>query len=1050
MNANSEDRVENDEQWNRRRLTLRDGLYESPLTSRLRALLDDFPPAQRRLSRVPESDVAELLAQHVARATQRALVDVHSVEDRVRVANRILEELGVVDELLEPDLQVLERIAPESGPGVVTYPDVRPAIPLGETALLTNAREEPQLGHELRAEIDTSDRVDLLCAFVKWQGLRLLEDQLGRLRERKGRLRVVTTTYIGATDPHALRRLVEQFDAEIKVQYDIRRTRLHAKAWLFHRATGFDTAYVGSSNLSKAALLEGLEWNVRLSSVATPALISKFRATFDSYWADETFEPYDPDRDEARLRDALAEASGRRATDRVTVSLSGLDVRPYPHQTEMLEALDAERVVHDRHRNLLVAATGTGKTVVAALDYKRLRQQAGRDLSLLFVAHRSEILAQAMQTYREVLSDGSFGEPYYGGTMPSRWRHVFASVQSLARLDLTDISKDAYDVVVVDEFHHAAAPTYRRLLEHVQPRELLGLTATPERSDGYDVRQFFDGRTAHELRVWDALDADLLVPFHYFGIADGTDLTHIAWKRGRYDEAELSNVFTGNDARARIVLNQVRDKVGDVTSMRAVGFCVSIDHARYMARVFENAGIPAAALTAATPSDERASMLRRLREGQLNAVFAVDVLNEGVDIPEIDTVLFLRPTESATVFIQQLGRGLRHSDSKAVLTALDFVGMHRKEFRFDKRFRALTGASRTSIRQQIEQGFPFLPAGSQIVLDRVSRDIVLQSVRSQLSLSTRELVSEARSAATDSLRTYLEANGLELSDILRSGPPPRTWTTIKRTAGLSVPAAGPSENLILKRVRALAHVDDPERANTYVRLLRGQLSLADLSPLQQAHAWMLYYSIWPNGGGFTDLETALAALRGEPAAAAEMAEVIELSMDQSGRLTRVPEGLPGSPLRVHAQYQREEILAGLNWTRLGHPPSNFREGVAWIEELGADAFFVTLRKSEREYSATTLYRDFALSPALFHWESQSTTSVNSKTGQRYINHRQNGTSILIFVRETKDNDLGTSPYVFLGPAEYVSHEGDRPIAFTWRLTYPMPMELFLAASAVAA
>ena len=169
---------------------------------------------------------------------------------------------------------------------------------------------------------------------MKWQGLRVLEEQLNRLRERGAPLRVVTTTYIGATDPHALRRLVDQFGAEIKVQYDIRRTRLHAKAWLFRRNTGFDTAYVGSSNLSKAALLEGLEWNVRLSAVATPALISKFRATFDSYWADETFESYVPDRDEERLKEALAEASGQRTTDRVTISLSGLDVRPYPHQSK--------------------------------------------------------------------------------------------------------------------------------------------------------------------------------------------------------------------------------------------------------------------------------------------------------------------------------------------------------------------------------------------------------------------------------------------------------------------------------------------------------------------------------------------------------------------------------------------------------------------------------------------------------------------------------------------------------------------------------------------
>lgn len=1028
-----------------------DGLYESALTVRLRQHLQTQIGMQQQLSDVPESDQAGFLAQHLTSATQRVLADLHNEDDRVRIVNQVLEVLGAFDDVLEPGLKRLERLARVAGPGVITYADTRPSIPLGETALLTNARDEPQLGHELRAEMDTSDKIDLLCAFVKWQGLRVLEEQLTRLREREAPLRVVTTTYIGATDPFALRRLVDQFGAEVKVQYDIRRTRLHAKAWLFRRNTGFDTAYVGSSNLSRAALLEGLEWNVRLSAVATPALISKFRATFDSYWADETFEPYAPDRDEERLKDALAEASGRRTTDRVTVSLSGLDVRPYPHQTEMLEALEAEREVHDRHRNLLVAATGTGKTVVAALDYRRLFEKAGgQDLSLLFIAHRGEILTQSLRTYREVLADGSFGESYHGGEIPTRWKHVFASVQSLSRVDLSKLPPNAYDVVVVDEFHHAAAPTYSRLLEHLQPKELLGLTATPERSDGQDIGRFFDDRTAFELRLWDALDADLLAPFHYFGIADETDLSRIEWKRGRYDETQLSTLYTGNEARARIVLSQLSDKVGDLSQMRAVGFCVSVEHAEYMARVFRDAGVPAAAVTGSTPAEDRANTLQALRAGTIKAVFAVDVLSEGVDIPEIDTVLFLRPTESATVFIQQLGRGLRHSDSKAVLTALDFVGMQRKEFRFDKRFRALTGANRSGLRHQMEAGFPFLPAGSQIILDKVSREVVLQSIRNQLSLSTKELISDARSLRTASLSTYLDEHGLELSDVLRSGSTPRTWTTIKRDAGIPTPAPGPSESALLKRIRALAHVDDMERADTYVRLLRDELPIENLTPLQQHHARMLFYSLWPNGGGHPYVEAGLRSLLQEPAACAEMAEVVDLSMDRTARLARVPAELPGTPLRVHAQYQREEILAGLGWTTSGRTPNNFREGVVWVEEWQSDAFFVTLNKPETEYSPTTLYRDYALSPTLFHWESQSTTTEHSKTGQRYINHGERGTNILIFVRDAKDNDLGTSPYVFLGPARYESHEGERPISITWRLSYPMPMDVFLAASAVAA
>ncbi len=391
----------------------------------------------------------------------------------------------------------------------------------------------------------------------------------------------------------------------------------------------------------------------------------------------------------------------------------------------MLEQLAAEREIHDRHRNLIVAATGTGKTVLAALDYRNLCAAAGGRPALLFVAHRKEILEQSLRTYREVLTDANFGELYVGGTRPDRWRHVFASVQSLNSYGVAKIAADQFEIVVIDEFHHAEAATYRAILNHLAPKELLGLTATPERADGVDVRTFFDGRTAAELRLWDALGADLLCPFHYFGLADGTDLSAIEWKRGSYDVAGLSTLYTGNDARARLVIKQLRDKVADLAAMRCLGFCVSVAHAQYMARVFVEAGIPARAVTGTTPPQEREAAIADLRSRRVNVLFAADLFNEGLDIPEVDTVLFLRPTESATIFLQQLGRGLRRATGKAVLTALDFVGHHRREFRFDARYRALTGETRRGLQRQIERGFPFLPSGCQIVLDEQAQRAVL-------------------------------------------------------------------------------------------------------------------------------------------------------------------------------------------------------------------------------------------------------------------------------------------------------------------------------------
>ncbi|GAB7006520.1 DEAD/DEAH box helicase [Nocardioides sp. AN3] len=1020
------------------------GLYESLVTSELRAALTNAEHVE--LGEVDSADAPHVLARHVYEIAQRRLRDVRDHDKRLALVNRLLVELGEPTEALESPASQLLRIAPPVGPGAPSYGDTRPSTPLADAALLTNAHGEPNLGGELRAEMDTADEVDLLCAFVKWHGLRLLEPELRRLRTRRAPLRVITTTYVGATERRALDRLVREFGAEVKVQYDAQRTRLHAKAWMFGRASGFDTAYVGSSNLSKAALLDGVEWNVRLSRVGTPSLLAKFAATFDTYWNDSSYELYDPDRDGDRLDDALAEASGRLSVDRVTVSLSGLEVRPYPYQQEMLDALDAERVVHGRRRNLVVAATGTGKTVVAALDYRRLCDEAtGARPRLLFVAHRQEILRQSLRTYREVLNDASFGELYVDGTRPERWEHVFASVQSLSSYGVDEIPPDAFDVVVIDEFHHAAASSYRRLLDHLQPRELLGLTATPERADGVNVRDaFFDGRIATELRLWDALGADLLCPFHYFAVGDNTDLSRLSWTSGRYDGAELSNLYTADDARARIILRELADKVLDPGAMRALGFCVDVAHADYMTRIFNDAGLRARTVTGQTPSAERAQIIADLRERRVNIVFTVDVFNEGLDVPSVDTVLFLRPTESATIFLQQLGRGLRRTHDKAVLTVLDFVGLQHKKFRWDLKLRALTGLTRAGVEREIKRGFPFLPSGSQIVMDEHAQAVVLDNIRSQVASRWSQIVAELRAYGDMELPTFLREAALELSDVVRGD---RSWTRLRRDAGLPTRTGSARESQLLKRNRAVAHVDDERRAAAYISMLSGDRSYDDLSPVEQRLTQMLFFSLWPDGGGHDSYDAGWSALRAEHAARAELSGIVDFSFDAARQRSIALGGsLASVPLRVHARYQREEILAAIGYASLERRPTSMMQGVAYAPDTNIDAFFITIKKSEAAFSPTTMYRDYPISPTLFHWESQSTTTTASPTGQRYIN----GTStVMLFVREQEKDDLGTAPYLFLGPAQHQSHAGERPIAITWRLEHAMPMEFVQAASLAA-
>src|SRR5690606_32143394 len=491
------------------------------------------------------------------------------------------------------------------------------------------------------------------------------------------------------------------------------------------------------------------------------------------------------------------------------------------------------------------------------------------------------------------------------------------------------------------------------------PPRTAGLTATPERADGVNVQDaFFDGRIAAELRLWEALDNDLLSPFHYFGVTDTTDLSGVPWRRGDYAADALDRLFTGNDARARLVLRAVRDKVADPHRMRALGFCVSVAHAEYMAEFFRRAGLNARALSGKTPERERREVLDGLRGGTVQAVFSVDLFNEGVDLPDVDTLLLLRPTSSATVFLQQLGRGLRRTPDKAVLTVLDLVGQHRREFRFENRFRALTNLTRRRLVDAIERDFPHLPSGCQIVLEPKAKETVLANIRERIALNARQLVREIRDHGTTDLGEYLAESGHDITEVYRSK---RSWTGLLRLAGLLPGPAPAGEAALLRRVTGFLHVDDPVRAAAYTRLLADDApDYADLDEGDRAFARMLFFSLWPNGGGFATYQEGLDRLRRHPAVRDELRQVVAYGLAHT-RHVPVPlllDTAPGLPLAVHASYSREEILSALGQSRLGGGllPANFREGVRWCPDIATDALLITLDKDEKDFSPQTRYR----------------------------------------------------------------------------------------------
>lgn len=1020
------------------------GIYDTPVTKLLEQLLESSHLAHQREG-MTEPDAPGLLARalhdrllHSLRAAS-AKDGGTKLEAQVAVANSVLELLarevpaGGADSEDQVSIPA-QRLVEVFEPGTTPAPAPRPGIPVGTSDLIVNARHDLRLGSEILLELASADRVDLLCSFLKWSGFRLVEDALKAfLRRRPGGLRVLTTAYMGATERRALDALVA-LGATVRVSFDVDRTRLHAKAWLFHRDSGFSTASIGSSNLSHAAMLDGLEWNVRLSQIDNRLILEKFRTVFDQYWDDKVFEQYDPARDRERWDKAV-----QRQSEDSNRFLLSLQIDPRPHQVEILESLAAERE-KGHTRNLVVAATGTGKTIVAALDYRRLRSQLGPRASLLFVAHRHEILQQSQALFRVALSNPVFGHRPGDGEGLRAHEHVFASIQSLHADRLSSLAPDAFDMVIVDEFHHAAAPSYAALLEHLRPKFLLGLTATPERNDGRPILHWFDDRIAAELRLWKALDQGLLSPFQYFGVNDDTDLSHVTWTPTGYSSAELRNVYTANDLWAKRVLQELHRRVSAVSKMRALGFCVDIEHAEFMRDRFNEAGLASAAVSQRTSDRARHEALARLRGGELRAVFSVDLFNEGIDLPDVDTVLFLRPTESPTVFLQQLGRGLRRSRDKDCLTVLDFIGGAHRKFRFDRRFQALLGGTRRQVLQAVEQGFPHLPAGCSIQLDQVAQKTVIANIRSALQLGQRGLVDDLVGLGRDvSLREFLNLSGADLEDVYAA--PGRTWTQLRRLAGLPTPPTLPAvdEEPLARALARLLHLDDPLRLDAFRVLLLSEMPPVanDLDFAQRSLAAALGHD---DLGSMANL---WASLWAAPAIRAELITLLDLLDDRRGRTLPLGGRLAKLALRVHATYTRDEVMAALDLRDNRGYLKGVREGVLHVPRLGLDLLFVTLEKSEAEFTPTTMYRDYPITPLRFHWETQPHVHEDTATGQRYLTHAASGQSVLLFVRQRREvRPQITAPFVLLGPVKHLRHEGAKPMAIEWELEEAIPAGLF--------
>jgi superfamily II DNA or RNA helicase/HKD family nuclease len=1013
----------------RRSSALPVGVYDEVLSERLEHRLSALQPGQAEVHALgDDAEVDDQLVALVRDAARIAIASRKRSSDKLAVAARILEQLGRDPAFDADELRLVPRLLRGIHPiahGETVQPPTPPRGSLLASGLITNAQGESVLDH-LASEFASADRIDLLCSFIKLSGLDRIKHLIERHRARGRPLRVLTTTYMRATDLKAVE-LLHRLGAEVRVSYDESHTRLHAKAWIFHRDSAYSTAYVGSSNLSHAAQTDGLEWNVRIAQAEQPELVDAMASVFDSYWLDDDkFEPFDGSEPvRARLARSLADPGPSR-------SLLTLDVEPKEWQKPILREL-AEARGAGRHKNLVVAATGTGKTLIAAFDFEKLLRDEKVE-TLLFVAHRKEILEQARNAFRQVLGRPNFGELWVDGQRPVEFRHIFASVQSL---DGAKLDAGHFHHVIVDEVHHAAARSYDTLLRRLTPRELVGLTATPERADGRLYEDHFPRPYVGNLRVWTAIP-NVLVPFRYFVLdTEGVDLTDAKWNGGYVDSDLSRRLVTAADLWIRTVLRALRDHVARPDRVRALAFCVDKAHAAVVAdRLTRDAGLTARALTDETPREERSRAKDDLLAGKVQVLCVVDLFNEGVDIPDVNTLFLLRPTESATVFLQQFGRGLRRARDKDVLTVFDLTGRQHPRFRFDRHLRALLGHSPRELRTFVDRGEGRLPSGCVVHFEERSQRDILERIKHAIPdtlRGIRELLQAHRDEGW-TLSQFIEETEIDPLDLYRDH---RSWASLRAEVGLLTLPTHNEELAALKNVQKLLEVDDPIRLDAWERFVRGEEPRTEA---ERRLAAMLFVTLY---GRFE------AARFGERFEAwmhhsvlrDEVRQLLPVLAARADSLPREQALHDDVPLMLHARYLDTELSAAFAATsKEDGRYRNFYTGVESVCGGRYDLLLVTLEKGDVT-NEHLRYKDYPLTELLFHWQSQASTRQADRNGRRHLRPGEEHVTPLLLVRERKKDARGvTCAFRFLGAVTPERAQGERPISIEWRLGTPLRSE----------
>lgn len=894
-------------------------------------------------------------------------------------------------------------------------------------------------------------------AFVSYGGLQLFVDTIEKAINRGASGKVVTSTYLNFSDPKAIRKLRDFPNVDVKVVTDIEVRGFHSKAYLFENEDCWKIM-IGSANITNMALTKNVEWNVMVISKKEDEFASRVIEEFTEIWknADEA--------DDHFLHEYQTFIDGLKDFKKKENQIFQFGDKFKPNEMQM-RAMKALAKIREKgaKKGLVVAATGSGKTYMSAFD-----SRAANAKRILYMVHREDILRSAAKAFANVF--GSKEQIGFVVGSKKEWdkNFVFATIASLARDNNFMMYKpDEFDYIVVDEAHHATAPGYQKLIDYFKPKFMLGMSATPERSDGVDVYQRFDNNVAVDIRLHDAMEMKLVCPFHYFGITDvsGADLTGVNLD----DLTAVADKLMINQ-RVDFIIEKINLYEHDGENLKALGFCVNIEHAKFMAEEFNKRGINATYLTGDNNVDERNNAVRKLQSetDELSVIFTVDVFNEGIDIPSINMVLMLRPTASPIIFVQQLGRGLRKFEDKEYLTVLDFIGNHSRAYMIALALMGNKYYDKDTVVETVKKNFNNISGECNIKIDRIAKEEILK----QLELENFHNLKHLKEAYQIFKSVNRNRISLKLMDYVHYDVAPNPLDFIRY---------GKTYYHFLERFEGRAI---PELLVNNLEFDKGIKTLTDMLPIRRPYEYAIIKSIITNKQittqqlfqevkntvGYCDEDSCLHAVKVlnqefyDSAEKKRWIRFIELVDDkivisnafsllieryQEYFLDTLDYGIycfvkdfgdvkPAKPgLVLYKTYSMQETALVSNYNK---KISSFR-GQGLIPCFNDYYIFVDLKKDAVIREAIN-YKDKFFTRTHFQWESPNSTRSDSGLGKKLTNNEELGVNLHLFVRKFKTIDNITQPYIYVGKVLAKSYENNKPIKIQYQLVNELPLELF--------